>query len=115
MSQRQVTVRPTHLLGLLGGLLEKVVELDSCRHRRRTTVPGDDEGAAAIAAGSAFFVIFATKPCTQKPRHKGVPGAQHIKHFYLNAAKSRRLIDGGGNFAFNDRATEHAALDDQSR
>ena len=78
-------------------------------------MPRDDQGAAAIAAGSAFFVILASKPSAQKTGHKGVAGAQHIEHFNLNAGKSRRVIDGGGNFTFNYRATEDTALDDQSR
>jgi hypothetical protein len=115
MGQHWVTVRPAHPLGLLGGLLEKAVKLDGCRHRRSTTMPGDDQGPAAIAAGSAFFVILAPKPPAQKTGHKGVTGPEHIEHFNLNAGKSRCLINRGRNFTFDDRATEDPALDDQSR
>ena len=58
---------------------------------------GDDQGAAAIAARRAYFVILAPKPPAQKTGYKGVTGSQHIEHFDLNAAKSRCLIDRGRN------------------
>ena len=113
--ERRVAIGAPHAGGVFLRFGEEVVEFGGRRHRGRATMPRDDQRAARIRRARAGFERFVAQPPREKAGRERIARAEHVQHFHFDAAVNRRIVDGSGHRAFDDRAAERSALDHERR
>ena len=93
--------------------IEQVVEFGRRRHRRGAGMPRHHQPAAGIGQLAATLIAGIFEPAAEEAGHKGIAGAQHVKHLNPHAGINRTVFKPGRNVAMDHRASLGAQFDHQ--